>query len=169
MQHRKNSFVLRPRETSRNQGGSIKVSKIRVSRSQSHGLAVILAILFLFVPAAAQKKKPNYKVSSAPQATAVMWEPVSDKRDLYLGPGGLEMAPDLSRIKFIKKESGGTQRKYRIEDGSGRIWDAKLGRETRPETAAVRMLYGLGYKTECNYLIPELTMTGKGTYSNSSI
>lgn len=76
------------------------------------------------------------------------------------------MAPDLSRIKFIKKESGGTQKKYRIEDGSGRIWVAKLGRETRPETAAVRMLYGLGYKTEVNYLVPTLTIPGKGTFNN---
>jgi hypothetical protein len=120
----------------------------------------------LFVPAAAQKKRIKNKAAFAPQGSAVMWEAVGKKRDLYLGPGGEEMEPDLSSIRFIRKESGGTQKKYRIEDGSGRIWVAKLGREARPETAAVRMLYGLGYKTEVNYLVPTLTIPGKGTFTN---
>lgn len=129
-------------------------------------MAVALAVLFLFIPAAAQKKRTKYKAAPMPQGAAVMWEPVDGTRDLYLGPGGREMEPDLSRIKFIKKESGGASKKYRIEDGSGRIWVAKLGREARPETAAVRMLYGLGYKTEVNYLVPTLTIPGKGTFKN---
>ena len=125
------------------------MAKVRYVASQSRRIAVVLALLFLFIPASAQKKKSG-KVSFVPQGKAVLWEPVSVKRDLYLGPGGEEMSPDLSRIRFIKKESGGTQKKYRIEDGSGRIWIAKLGREARPETAAVRLLWGLGYKTEVN-------------------
>lgn len=79
---------------------------------------------------------------------AVMWEKVNiADRDLYAGPGGKKMRPDLSRIEFIKEEKGGHNKKYRIKDGSGRIWVAKLGREARPETAAVRLLWGLGYKT----------------------
>lgn len=129
-------------------------------------LLTVLLLLALAVPA--QKKKGKVaKDSSIPAGTAVMWEPVNiGRRDLYLGPGGRAMAPDLSRIKFIKKESGGTQKKYRIEDGSGRIWVAKLGREARPETAAVRLLWGLGYKTEINYLVPSLTIPGKGTFKN---
>jgi hypothetical protein len=111
-------------------------------------------------------------VSAASNATAqgeraVMWEPVNiAARDLYRGPGGDEMRPDLSSIKFIKEEKGGHNKKYRISDGSGRIWVAKLGRETRPETAAVRIMYGLGYKTEINYLVPSLTIPGKGTFQN---
>src|SRR5688572_27055784 len=121
-------------------------------------LAALLAVVCFLLPVSAQRVS---------QGEAVMWEPVDTKnRDLFLGPGGLEMAPDLSRIRFIKKESGGTQKKYRIEDGSGRIWVAKLGREARPETAAVRLLWGLGYKTEVNYLIPRLTIPGKGTFNN---
>jgi hypothetical protein len=43
---------------------------------------------------------------------------------------------------------------------------AKLGREAQPETAAVRLLWALGYKTEINYLIPSLTIPTKGTYKN---
>jgi hypothetical protein len=95
-----------------------------------------------------------------------MWEPVSGSPDLYLGPGGEEMVPDLSSVTFIRKEKGGTQKKYRIKDGSGRTWVAKIGREARPETAAVRMLWGLGYKTEVNYLVPRITIPGKGTFTD---
>lgn len=96
-----------------------------------------------------------------------MWEKVNiADRDLYAGPGGKKMRPDLSRIEFIKEEKGGHNKKYRIKDGSGRIWVAKLGREARPETAAVRLLWGLGYKTEINYLVPTLTIPGKGTFKN---
>lgn len=97
---------------------------------------------------------------------AVMWEKVNiSKRDLYEGPGK-GMRPDLSRIEFIKEEKGGHNKKFRIKDGSGRVWVAKLGREARPETAAVRLLWGLGYKTEINYLVPKITIPGKGTFKN---
>jgi len=96
-----------------------------------------------------------------------MWQPVNTASlDLYEGPGGDEMQPDLSSIKFIKEEKSGHNKKFRVEDGSGRIWVAKLGREAQPETAAVRLLYGLGYKTEVNYLVPSLTIPGKGTFKN---
>jgi len=98
---------------------------------------------------------------------AVMWEPVDiSKRDLYLGPGGREFLPDLSRVTYLKEEKQGHNKKYRIRDAKGREWVAKLGREAQPETAAVRILYGLGYKTEINYLAPTITIPGKGTFKN---
>ncbi|MFN6965298.1 MAG: hypothetical protein ACK4S4_16255, partial [Pyrinomonadaceae bacterium] len=87
-------------------------------------------------------------------------------RDLFYGPGGREMVPDVSRVTFIKEEKQGHNKKYRIRDARGREWVAKFGREAQPETAAVRILYGLGYKTEINYLVPKLTIPGKGTFQN---
>src|SRR5687767_9835157 len=139
---------------------------VKRTRARLDRLAIVLAFLLLVVPAFAQKNKRN-RTTDSPRGSAVMWEQADiGERDLYLGPGGEEMAPDLSRIKFIKKETGGTQKKYRIEDGSGRIWVAKIGREARPETAAVRLLWGLGYKTEVNYLVRTLTIPGKGTFQN---
>jgi len=76
------------------------------------------------------------------------------------------MRPDLSQITFIKEEKGGHNKKYRVKDGSGRVWVAKFGREAQPETAAVRLMWALGYKTEINYLVPSLTIPGKGTFKN---
>lgn len=104
---------------------------------------------------------------SAADGRNVMWESVNVRNmDLLDGPGGDAMRPDLSRIKFIRNQTGGHQRKYRIEDGSGKVWVAKLGSEARPETAAVRLLWAIGYKTEVNYLVPTLTIPGKGTFKN---
>ena len=59
---------------------------------------------------------------SAQGERAVMWEPVNiSSRDLYRGPGGDAMRPDLSSIKLIKEEKGGHNKKYRISDGSGKL------------------------------------------------
>lgn len=97
----------------------------------------------------------------------VMWEPVNiSDMDLFGGPGGDAMRPDLSKIEFIKEEKGGHNKKFRIKDGSGKTWVAKLGREAKPETAAVRLLHGIGYKTEINYLVPSITIPGKGTFKD---
>lgn len=105
--------------------------------------------------------------SAAHSQKNVMWEPVNiASMDLYKGPGGDAMRPNLSKIEFIKEEKGGHNKKFRIKDGSGKTWVAKLGREARPETAAVRLLYGIGYKTEINYLVPSITIPGKGTFQN---
>lgn len=124
----------------------------------------IILISLFFTPALGQKKKSKKTI---PQGKAVMWEKVNISRmDTYFGPGGKSMQPNLSRIEFIKEEKEGHNKKYRIKDGSGRVWVAKLGREARPETAAVRLLWSLGYKTEINYLVPSLTIPGKGTFQN---
>ena len=96
-----------------------------------------------------------------------LWEPVDiSARDLYHGPGGAAMAPDIRRIKYIRKQTGGFRKKYRVEDAAGRTWVAKLGVEARPETAAVRLLWAIGYHTEINYLVPRVTIPTKGTFTN---
>ena len=116
--------------------------------------------------AIAQEKDKKNK-NAGPLTNPVLWEAVDTARlDLYDGPGGAAMRPDVSRVEFIKEELQGHNKKYRIKDAKGQIWVAKLGREAQPETAAVRLLYGLGYKTEINYLVPSLTIPGKGTFEN---
>lgn len=121
----------------------------------------IAAVLLLSVSIAAQSKK------KADTAIPLLWESKSiSRQDLYLGPGGSEMRPDLSQITFIKQETGGYSTKYRIKDGSGKIWVAKVGNEAQSETAAVRLISAIGYVTEINYLVPKLTIPGKGTFDN---
>ena len=126
-------------------------------RTKIH-LYAILLISLAVVSAQAQKQGTG---------KAVLWEPVdASTLDLYAGPGGEAMRPNLSRIQFLEEETGGHNKKYRIKDGSGRTWVVKLGIEAKPETAAVRLLYGLGYKTEINYFVPKVTIPGKGTFED---
>lgn len=135
-----------------------------VRKSLFNHLIYFITFLLLVTSAAAQKKDENARID---ESKAVLWEQVDiPSRDLFYGPGGQEMQPDLSKITFIEEDKSGHNKKYRIKDGAGKVWVAKLGTEARPETAAVRLLWGLGYKTEVNYLVPKLTIPGKGTFEN---
>lgn len=99
--------------------------------------------------------------------TAIMWSPVDiSKRNLYNGAGGTSMRPNLRRIRFLRKETGGNNLKYRIRDAAGRVWVAKIADESQAEVAANRLLYGIGYRTEIDYLAPRLTIPGKGKFTN---
>lgn len=134
----------------------------------SRAVRFLLILSFLcsgsFSPAAAkpEKKKP------LPKGTPVLWNAPEDisSRDLYLGPGGTAMKPNLRRIRFIKEEKGGYSKKFRIRDASGRVWVAKIGKEAQSETAAVRLVWAIGYETEVNYLVPRLTIPGKGAFED---
>ena len=125
--------------------------------------ALLLSVTSIETGFAKPKKKKE-----ALTGTPVLWERPTDiaSRDLYLGPGGAAMRPDVRRITFIKEEKGGYSKKYRVRDASGREWVAKIGKEAQAETSAVRLLYGLGYLTEVNYLVPRVTIPGKGTFTN---
>ena len=129
-------------------------------------LITCLVIVSCFSTINTSSAKPKDK--KLPNGTPVLWRQPSDiaTRDLYLGPGGESMRPDLRRITFVKEEKGGYSKKYRVRDASGREWVAKIGEEAQSETSAVRLLWGVGYLTEVNYLVPRVTIQGKGTFEN---
>lgn len=131
-------------------------------------LTVTLISIAAFSAAAQDKDKTSK--AAGPLTNPVLWEDVnSSSLDLFNGPGGSAMAPDVSKVTFIKEDTQGHNKKYRIKDAKGQIWVAKFGSEAQPETAAVRLLYGLGYKTEINYLVPSLTIPGRGTFKNARL
>jgi len=125
--------------------------------------ALLVSITSLDTGLAKPKKKKE-----ALTGTPILWQRPDDisSRDLFLGPGGAAMRPDLRRITFIKEEKGGYSKKYRVRDASGREWVAKIGKEAQSETSAIRLLWGVGYFTEVNYLEPRVTIPGKGTFTN---
>ncbi|MGH9882318.1 MAG: hypothetical protein ACRD6N_12850 [Pyrinomonadaceae bacterium] len=133
----------------------------------SAALRTVLACIFVLSVSphatAIQKKKKE-----VPKGTPILWRAPADigSRDLFNGPGGEDMKPDLSRVTFIKEEKGGYSKKYRVKDGRGRVWVAKLGKEAQSETAAVRLVWAVGYVSEINYLVPRVTIEGKGTFEN---
>lgn len=126
----------------------------------------ILLLIFAF-PTFAQADKPKKK-KATPTGTAVMWRQPTDieTRNLLLGAGGESMKPNLRRVTFIEKKTGGTSTKYRVKDASGNDWVAKLGKEAQSDTAANRLVWAVGYETEIAYLVPKLTIEGKGTFEN---
>jgi hypothetical protein len=122
---------------------------------------ILLCVVAIQTPAKdSDKRKRNYK------GTPVMWVEPTDiaSRNLYYGAGGKEMMPDLSRVTFIKEETTGYSTKYRVKDGRGRIWVAKLGKEAQAEAVANRLLWAVGYHTEISYLVPRVNIRGKGTF-----
>ena len=144
-------------------------SSERVRRSV---VALTVALIFvlsfgLSVPALGVQKEKEKKKERM-QGTPVLWRDPGDVSalDLYLGPGGEASKPDTSRVVFIKDETGGYSKKYRVKDASGRVWVAKIGKEAQPETAATRLLWAAGYIPEIAYLAPRVTIEGKGTFEN---
>ena len=132
------------------------------------GKRTFLAILLLgcSISGLAQKSK---QPKPAPTGERVLWREPADieSRDLYNGSGGESKKPDLSRVTFIKDQAGGGYSiNYRVRDGAGKIWVAKLRAEAQPETAAVRLMWASGYMTEINYLVPGIRIEGA---PNSSV
>ncbi|MDQ3818338.1 MAG: hypothetical protein M3362_11780 [Acidobacteriota bacterium] len=127
---------------------------------------ILALVLIICLPAIspfsafAQSKRDEDESNRA--GTPVLWKAPVDlpARDLFLGPGGKRMRPDLSHVTFENDETGGYSVKWNVKDGSGRKWVAKLGKESQAETAAVRLLWAVGYMTEVNYLVPCLHVEG---------
>ncbi len=141
------------------------------SQTKRFRLSIILSVVCLLslAPQAWAVQKGSKKDKEpAPQGTPVLWRDPGDVSalDLFNGPGGAEMKPDLSRLTFIKEEKGGYSTKYRVRDGRGRVWVAKVGKEAQPETVATRLVWAAGYVTEVTYLAPKATIEGKGTFEN---
>ncbi|HSE98406.1 MAG TPA: hypothetical protein VLD57_09100, partial [Blastocatellia bacterium] len=111
---------------------------------------LLLSILSLIisVPADAQKSKGKSK-KEKDRGTPVLWREPGDiaSRDLYNGPGG-DIKPDLSRVTFVEKKTGGYSTKYRVRDGSGDEWIVKVGKEAQSDTVASRLLWAIGYGAE---------------------
>ena len=140
-------------------------------RTRSNRIIILSIFLPLFLwltlQTPAQDKNKMRNVGTSP-GTPVLWrEPTNiETRNLLLGAGGDEMKPDLSRVTFIEDKKGGYSTKYRVRDGAGNEWVAKVGKEAQSETAANRLVWAVGYDSEVTYLVPRLTIEGKGTFEN---
>ena len=119
-----------------------------------------MLLLALSATAFAQGSKQK---KAMPEGTPVLWQEPTDleTRDLFAGPGGEAMRPDTSRVTFIKDQMGGGYSiNYRVRDGAGKIWVAKLGNEAQSEAASARLVWAVGYATEINYLVPCVHIEG---------
>src|SRR5215813_2376672 len=134
------------------------------------GLALLLVGLVLMPATFAQKYDRDKNGKRIPPADAqpLLWVNPADisTRDLFAGPGGEAMKPDLSSVTFLEDETKSYSTKYRVRDGSGNEWVLKIGKEAQPETAACRLVWAAGYFVDVNYLVPKVEIKGKGTFEN---
>jgi hypothetical protein len=133
--------------------------------------ALIAGSLLVVVPlptAEAQEKQRGEK-AAAPLGTPVLWREPSNitARNLYLGPGGEAMKPDLSKVTFLEEKETSGAAKFRVRDGSGREWMVKIGGEAQAEVAASRILWAVGYYADVSYLVPSVEVAGKGRFENA--
>ena len=91
------------------------------------------------------------------RAPAVLWTDPVDiaSRDLFYGCGGTEHQP-RGKLKFIKEKRTGNNPKFDVRDADGVRWGVKMGVEARPETAASRLVWAVGYFANEDYYLPEL-------------
>jgi hypothetical protein len=124
---------------------------------------ISFVLLLLLVMASSVMAQKDQKEKVQPTGTPVLWREPADleSRNLLVGPGGEGMKPDISRVTFIRdQEGGGYSTNYRVKDAAGKTWVVKFGKEAQPETAAVRLMWALGYMTEINYLVPCVHIEG---------
>ncbi|MGH9904315.1 MAG: hypothetical protein ACRD8U_01885, partial [Pyrinomonadaceae bacterium] len=123
---------------------------------------MVLAVILLITCSSTSYAQDQKKKKQLPEGPKILWREPTDiaSRNLLLGPGGAKMKPDISRLTFIKEEKGGYSKKYRVKDAQGRVWVAKIGKEAQSETAAVRLVWAVGYVSEINYLEPRVTIEG---------
>jgi len=96
-------------------------------------------------------------------AIGELWHEPGDvaSLDLRFGLGGREHSPrEAASYKFVKEDTGGTSPKFYVEDDQGVEWLVKVGDEARPETAATRFLWAMGYFTDEDYYVATLQVPG---------
>jgi hypothetical protein len=125
--------------------------------------ASIVAISIFGLSSAAQESK----VPPVP-ADVIIWQQVDiPSRDVLRGPTSEGITPALEKVKFLGRQSGGNNLKYRIEDANGNEWVVKIADESQAEVAATRLIWALGYRTEIDHIVPRISIEGIGNYKNA--
>jgi hypothetical protein len=123
----------------------------------------IVITLGFCLPVGAYESAKNKvsRVETDSGASASLWRDPGDISLLNLryGSGGKAHEP-AGKFKFVKEDKEGTSAKFDIEDEQGVRWRAKLGEEAKPETAAIRLLWAVGYFADEDYYLPELRVEG---------
>ncbi len=123
--------------------------------------AALVAGSAVAAPAKKEHKHGKAKVESTGSLPAVLWRNPAgiSSRSLYYGPGGQEDQPQ-GTFTFIEEDLKGSNPKFVVRDDSGVKWKVKLGTEARPETAASRLVWSIGYFANEDYFLTELQVHG---------
>lgn len=129
-------------------------------------LATITTLIFSCPIAAQQKDKQTKRAERAEKDKGlpqVIFDPSVNPAtaDLVYGIGGKQEAPDMSgTFTFIQEDMEESQPKFDVKDSEGDRWRVKLGEEAKPEVAATRLVYAMGYYVDTDYYVDELKVDG---------
>ena len=120
-------------------------------------LTALLTTAMLCSPAMAAAAKSPAGTETTADGPAVLWRDPGDiaSRDLYYGPGGKAHQPQ-GTFTFEKEDRTGSNPKFDVVDQDGVKWRVKMGSEARPETAASRLVWAVGYFANEDYFLPVL-------------
>jgi hypothetical protein len=128
-------------------------------------IAWLLGAVLLGVPACMAAKKHDKpsdvkdlkKEEIIAHTPAVLWREPADitSQNLLLGPGG-EVHQPRGTFTFVAEDLEGTNPKFVVQDQDGVKWKVKLGSEARPETAASRLVWAVGYFANEDFFVPDL-------------
>jgi hypothetical protein len=90
-----------------------------------------------------------------------LWSEPKDvsSENLFYGRGGEEHQPH-GPFTFEDEDLDGTNPKFNVHDQDGVKWKIKLGAEAKPETAASRLVWAIGYHTDQDYFMPVVQVDG---------
>jgi hypothetical protein len=119
--------------------------------------------ILLFTTALLLRGADPRDVRIAAAGKAILWQEPTDiaSRDLVYGAGGKKHEPNAEgKFVFDKEDLKGTNPKFTVKDQDGTKWKVKLGVEAKPETAASRLVWVVGYATNEDYFLPKVTVEG---------
>ena len=121
--------------------------------------------------ASARKSDDDHKIIAPRRVhNPIMWHDPGDiaRKDLLHGSGGQAEEP-RPPLTFLGEDHSGSSPKFDVRDANGVKWRVKLGAEARPEVAASRLLWAIGYFTDIDYnvhlaTVPHIHLRRGGTH-----
>ena len=124
---------------------------------------LLCAVLLLWASSSfAKDRSKGPRAEKLPDnAHRALWAqpPSIASRDLFYGPGGKHHEPH-SVFTFVDEDLNGTNPKFDVRDENGTKWRVKLGAEARPEVAASRLLWAVGYFANEDYFVADMRVEG---------
>ena len=108
----------------------------------------------------AEKTKPG-AVQLGALHNPVLWRdpgPIA-QRDLFHGAGGREGIP-APPFTFEQENPTGATPHFDAHDATGKRWTVGVGQDARPEVAASRLLWAVGYLADDDYVLSKASVDG---------
>lgn len=131
--------------------------KRRFGRQTTCIAFIRVSFLLLAIASVAKDGSDAHLDADSQKSSPILWSNPSDiaSRDLFYGSGGKHDEPHTT-FTFVSEDRKGSNPKFDVRDEDGTKWKVKLGLEVKPEIAATRLLWAVGYFTDEDYFLPVL-------------